>query len=38
MPSPHFHVNSSMGPDEVMRVLTKFGPYRVDDWLPAAEY
>ncbi|MFE6848970.1 hypothetical protein [Streptomyces sp. NPDC057686] len=32
MPSLHFHVNSSMSPDEVMGVLTNFSPSRVDEW------
>lgn len=32
MPSLHFHVNSSMSPDEVMGVLTNFSPSRVQEW------
>ncbi|MFF1322215.1 hypothetical protein ACFVZZ_22690 [Streptomyces chartreusis] len=32
MPSLHFHVKSSMRPDEVMGVLTNFSPSRVEEW------
>ncbi|MER7802534.1 SRPBCC family protein [Streptomyces parvulus] len=32
MPSLHFHMDSSMTPDEVMGVLTDFTPARVERW------
>ncbi|MGW2620777.1 hypothetical protein [Streptomyces sp. NPDC001500] len=32
MPSLHFHVDSSMSPDEVMGMPTNFTPSRVEEW------